>query len=214
MLDGIRLRPHVLDYVTFPSISSAGEFEQEIWNQYIATSKQDCLLAIFQKSKPCTTVAGDEQPQFAGIMALAAASASHASVEVGVIVLPQFHGTGVATNATGLLLLWLLDPPHLGGLGLRRVEWQSHADNRASCRFAARIGFEFEGIARWQRTVAPGKLGTSASLLSSRNGTTTELSGKHVAVYSIVWDEWDQKRANIVVQMQRRQLRREVTLIS
>jgi RimJ/RimL family protein N-acetyltransferase len=117
------------------------------------------------------------------------------------MVIPRFQRTHVATNAVGLLLLWLLDPPSAGGLGLRRVEWLSHAENVRSREFAVRLGFEFEGVARWQRVVAFGKVGNSAEALAIRNKSASELPGKHIAVYSIVWDEWEEKRTKLVSQM-------------
>jgi hypothetical protein len=63
------------------------------------------------------------------------------------------------------------------------------------------LGFEFEGVARWQRVVAFGKVGNSAEALAIRNKSASELPGKHIAVYSIVWDEWEEKRTKLVSQM-------------
>jgi hypothetical protein len=49
--------------------------------------------------------------------------------------------------------------------------------------------------------VAFGKVGNSAEALAIRNKSASELPGKHIAVYSIVWDEWEEKRTKLVSQM-------------
>jgi hypothetical protein len=38
--------------------------------------------------------------------------------------------------------------------------------------------------------------------LEKRNGTKRELLGRHTAIYSIVWDEWDEKRPKVVTLME------------
>jgi RimJ/RimL family protein N-acetyltransferase len=101
------------------------------------------MHAILDKTiDPCSG-----RDSFAGIITLSATSPTHASTEFGLMVLPRFQRTHVATNAVGRFLLWLLDPPSAEGLGLRRVEWRSHAENGRSHEFAARLGFKFEGVA-------------------------------------------------------------------
>jgi RimJ/RimL family protein N-acetyltransferase len=55
----------------------------------------------------------------------------------------------------------MLDPPSAGGLGLRRVVWQTHSENEASKNAAVRMGFEFEGIARWHRIFPGGTVGST-----------------------------------------------------
>jgi RimJ/RimL family protein N-acetyltransferase len=95
-------------------------------------------------------------------------------------------------------------PALTGGLGLRRVEWQTHADNAASRRAALRIGFEFEGIVRWQRVFPRCEVALPVEALEKRNGTKGELPGRHTTVFSIVWDEWDDKRPNVVALMERK----------
>jgi hypothetical protein len=67
------------------------------------------------------------------------------------------------------------------------------------------MGFELEGIARWQRVSARGTIALPVEALEKRNGTKGELPGRHTAIFSIVWDEWDEKRLTVVAQMQRKQ---------
>jgi hypothetical protein len=38
--------------------------------------------------------------------------------------------------------------------------------------------------------------------LEKRNGTKGELLGRHTAIYSIVWDEWDEMRPKVVALME------------
>lgn len=67
------------------------------------------------------------------------------------------------------------------------------------------MGFELEGIARWQRAVPRGSEGAlDVDALERRNGTSGEMGGRHTAVFSIVWEEWEGKRAAVVEMMGRR----------
>jgi len=175
----------------------------EFYDKHIRASPEACLYAVIDK----VPISGEEKPnaKYAGIMALSATNPVNAVTEMGAMIFPAFQRTHVATNAIGLLLLYTLDPPSAGGLGLRRVEWQCHAGNAASRRAALRMGFEFEGIARWQRVFPRGLIALPVEALEKRNGTKGELPGRHTAIFSIVWDEWDEKRPKIVAQMERTQ---------
>lgn len=100
-----------------------------------------------------------ESPRLAGLMGLFDASVEHQYTEIGyIMILPEFQRTHVNTNALGLLMHYCLDLPadlakgelkYGPGLGLRRVQWQCHADNAPSVRAAERMGFKLEGIIRW-----------------------------------------------------------------
>jgi RimJ/RimL family protein N-acetyltransferase len=173
----------------------------------IRDSPADCLYAIIDKTK--SSLQGSEHAdtdKYAGVISLNSTSTVNAVTELGIIVFPSFQRTHVATNAIGLALLWTLDPPSKGGLGLRRVEWLTNSKNMASRSVAEKLGFELEGISRWSRTVAEGKIGVSVVALEKRNGTTGELLGRHSAIYSIVWDEWEEKRQKVVELMDRQRL--------
>jgi hypothetical protein len=65
------------------------------------------------------------------------------------------------------------------------------------------MGFELEGILRWQRVSTPG-VGLPVEVLEKRNGTTGEPPGRHTAIFSIVWDEWDEKRPKVLALMDRK----------
>lgn len=176
----------------------------EFYNKYIRLSPEEYLYAVIDKS----SVPGVEEKlpgKYAGIASLSGLNKDNAVAEIGAIIYPSFQRTHVATNAIGLLLLYTLDPHSAGGLGLRRVEWKCHAGNEASRRTALRMGFEFEGITRWHRVFPRGTVGLPVEALEKRNGTKGEHLGRHTANFSIVWEEWDEKRPKIVAQMKRNQ---------
>lgn len=182
-------------------MDTEADFMREL-HESVSASPEDCLYAVFDKA----TTAGKENTysNYAGVVSLNATNPVNAVTEIGIIIFPEFQRTHVATNAIGLLLLWTLDPPSAGGLGLRRVVWQTHADNAASRRTALRMGFELEGIARWQRVFPGSKVALPVEALEKRNGTKGEVPGRHTAIFSIVWDEWDDKRPKVVALMEQK----------
>ncbi|KAL2866191.1 GNAT family N-acetyltransferase, partial [Aspergillus lucknowensis] len=190
--------PELFQYVAFPDVNTEEEFVKDVYKPHIAALPGECLYAIIDKTKPEPATQG-----YAGTIALSNTSAANASTEFGVLVFPAFQRTHVASNAIGLLLLYTLDPPSMGGLGLRRVEWKCHSGNEASKKAALRMGFELEGVLRWERAF-PWPTGVAVDALERRNGTVGEARGRHTAVFSIVWDEWEGKRDGVLVQMERR----------
>lgn len=189
-------------------LDSVDDFLTKIYNP-IATSDADLLWAIIDKTRP----AGDSgTDNMAGVLSLNDTKKDLAYTEMGAVVFPAFQKSHVTSNAIGLALQWLLDPPSCQGLGLRRVMWQANAKNSASRRVAERMGFTLEGILRWHRTFAPNRNcqaapGVPTATLAARNGTDPkdEAPGRHTAIFSIVWDEWDNdKRAVVEAQMARR----------
>lgn len=110
-------RANLFKYVSFPVIETEADFIREVYNN-ISASLVDCLYAIFDK----TAGHGGENSNYAGVIFLTAADPSNAVTEMGVLIFPAFQRKHISTNAIGLLLLWILDPPSAGGLGLRRVE--------------------------------------------------------------------------------------------
>jgi hypothetical protein len=155
----------------------------------------------------------------AGVIALIKASPANLSAEIGwVIVFPAFQRTRVASNAVALLLRYCLElpsdsdsdsdsdsvsvnananainaalvPAPVRGLGLRRVQWLTHAENEASRRTALRVGFREEGTLRWERVIAPGKVGNGIPI---RDGDP--LGGArpstHSVVLSLCVDDWE-----------------------
>lgn len=178
------------------------EFKKEVLEP-IQASPAECLYAIIDKA----TRSGEERSskKFAGVISLTGTNPVNAVTEMGIMIFPAFQRTHVATNAIGLTLLYLLDPPPAGGLGLRRVEWKCHTENARSRRAASAMGFELEGIARWERVFPGSSIALPVEALERRNGTKGEHPGRHTAIFSIVWDEWDEKRPNVIAKMERKQ---------
>jgi RimJ/RimL family protein N-acetyltransferase len=119
-----KANPNLFTYVSFPILDTKEHFI-EFYDKHIGSPPEECLYAIFDKIG--TSGKGDSDRGYAGTIALSATNRVHAATELGVLIFPAFQRTHVATNAIGLVLLWTLDPPSLGGLGLRRVEWKTHA---------------------------------------------------------------------------------------
>lgn len=183
-------------------MNTVADFLNELYNKHIQPQPDTCLYAIIDKEKEKETPKG----KYSGVISLNATNPTNAVTEIGVLIFPAAQRTHVASNAIGLILQYTLDAPSAGGLGLRCVEWKCHTGNEASRKTALRMGFQFEGVARWDR-VFPGAaagVGAPVDALEKRNGTSHEAPGRHTAVYSIVWDEWDEKRPQVVAQMERR----------
>ena len=124
------------------------------------------------------------------------------STEIGFIfILPPFQKAKVASAAVGLMLQYALEPLEKGGLGLRRVQWQTNSKNTVSRRLAERMGFKFEGILRWQRIFhqgkTKGKCGNGNDL--PRNNNNGEDLGRDTVMLAICWDDWQQgSRDNVI----------------
>jgi RimJ/RimL family protein N-acetyltransferase len=190
-------------------LDSVDDFLTKVYNP-IATSDADLLWAIVDKTRPAGE--GGTHANFAGVLSLNDTRPDLAYTELGGIVFPAFQRSHVASNAIGLALLFLMDPPSQQGLGLRRVMWQANAKNTPSRRVATRMGFTLEGILRWHRVFPPNRasqaepgIGVPTAALAARNGTKPEdeAPGRHTAIFSIVWDEWEEKRQVVVTQMGR-----------
>lgn len=143
------------------------------------------LLAILDKSRPDPALGGGA---LAGLVALYDACAVHQSAEIAfLVVLPPFQGARVARGAVGALLRACLALPP-AGLGLRRVQYTTHARNAASCRVAAATGFRSEGRLHWYRLLPRG----AAFGEQARPGDRLEeYPGRHLMMWSVCWDDWE-----------------------
>lgn len=135
------------------------------------------------------------EPTIAGMLGFLNSSVANLCTEIGyVLMLPEFHRTHVTTNAVGLLLHYCLDLPEAGGLGLRRVQWQTSSNNQKSVNAAKRLGFHWEGIQRWQK-VWPGakdKFPASNGIKVRDGDPRRENPGRDTAVLSMCWDDWEE----------------------
>ncbi|KAH9953419.1 acyl-CoA N-acyltransferase [Russula dissimulans] len=117
------------------------------------------LFAIIDKAR------GEK---LAGLIGLMNTSPANLSAEIGwILVFPVFERTYVTSNAIALVLHYCLElpsTPKRPGLGLRRVQWTTHTDNKASRRAAKRMGFREEGVLRWSWVLPDGYEGNGIAL--------------------------------------------------
>jgi len=143
------------------------------------------LFAIIDKARGGGT--------YVGIIGLIRASPANLSAEIAwTIVFPEFQRTYVTSNAVGILLQYCLElpsNPHRPGLGLRRVQWTAHTDNRPSHAAAERMGFKEEGVLRWAYVIPEGMNGNGLAL---RDGDPlSPKPGRDSLVFSLCADGWE-----------------------
>ena len=129
----------------------------------------------------------------AGIMGYLNSEPVNLSTEIGfMFTLPGFQRKRIASTGVGLLLQYALESVEKGGLGLRRVQWQTSAENLASRYLAEGMGFRFEGILRWQRIFSGGKKkGKVGNGGGYPPGGKAEDLGRHTTMLGIGWDDWE-----------------------
>jgi RimJ/RimL family protein N-acetyltransferase len=159
-------------------------------------SSLEAFLAVLERNQrdpgrvPFAIIDKTRGDTLVGIMGLLRAMPHELKTEIGIaITLPAFRRTHVTANALGLLVRFCLNLPSasIPGLGLRRVSWGAYKDNVASTGTALRMGFRSEGIARWARMAAPGKVGET----SRETDPMPDRPGWHTATFALCWDEWE-----------------------
>lgn len=155
-------------------------------------------FAVIDKKKPASEA--DSEGELAGMVSYMGASAAHLSAEVGyIIILPPYQRTHVTTHAVGLLLHYALDSPEQGGLGLRRMQWLADPPNKASLAAAQRMGFQLEGVLRWNRVVPDAE--ARGKVHNGREGPPygeTKDRGRDTAYLSLCWDDWIGEKREVV----------------
>lgn len=191
-------------HVPMGPFPSAQSFIADFIEGYVRPNTGMLLYAIIDKTKPGNDKV-DPEGALAGYLSLLNTSTANQSTEIGwVMILPPFHRTHVTSNACGLLLNLALNSPSEGGLGLRRVQWQTSSANSASIATAKKLGFTYEGTLRWDRVYQGGKMKGKADngkSLRLRNGggeghLNEDDVGRDTVVLSMCWDDWyhDDKR--------------------
>ncbi|CAE6455031.1 unnamed protein product [Rhizoctonia solani] len=211
--EGLKPHPELVQYLPWNPFNTLHEFEIH-FEERIRSDPSWCVYAALDKSKLVPDQGKAKKPNLsntfffetahalAGTIGYLRASPELSSVEIGyVIVLPSYQRTFVSTHAIGLLLDYALKQPSDGGLGLRRVQWQAHADNMASIRAAQRMGMKMEGILRWERTIPIDK----DNGIKPRDDDVLQLKGRHSAMLAMCWDDWEnQGREHVQKLMARR----------
>jgi len=128
--------------------------------------------------------------RLAGVMGFFSASRADLGAEIAhVLAFPEWQGTGVAARAAALLTRFCLQLPTESppGLGLRRVYWIAHSDNKPSISLAKRLGMKQEALFRWHR-VLPQELRGSTSRKGDPMG---DKGGRDSVILAICWDDWE-----------------------
>jgi RimJ/RimL family protein N-acetyltransferase len=154
------------------------------------------LFVVLSKSKspsPASEPHESDNESFAGIVGLLNTSPMNLSTEIGfIITFPPYQRSHVSSNAVGLLLHYLLDPPSSSspptppGLGLRRVQWQTNVQNTPSISLAKKMGMKWEADLKWDRVLPVGG-GKPGNGRRKREGG----EGRDTATLAICWDDWE-----------------------
>jgi RimJ/RimL family protein N-acetyltransferase len=131
-----------------------------------------------------------ENDNVAGIVSLSGCNTEHLLAEMGIVTFKPFQRTHVSSHAVGLMR-YALDLPDQGGLGLRRLQWQTNQANKASVGLALKMGFVQEAVLRWHRVLAPGKeMGHNGG--RERKGDPREgCAARDTVMLAVCWDDWE-----------------------
>jgi len=202
---GVRDHPELFTYLPYGPFTTTGE-ARIFLEDYIRSKTGALLFTILDRTKrdvlrPC------QGGTFAGVIAYINTFPEQLSTEIGhVCILPAWQKTFLTTNAAGLLMKHALDlprpdSPNEGGWGLRRLQWQANEQNEPSVRAAKRLGFNFEGIIRWQRILMDEN---KAGVKSRQGDPLKEYPGRHTAMLSMCWDDWMKDGRNMIEAMMAR----------
>jgi RimJ/RimL family protein N-acetyltransferase len=182
--------PQLFDYLPYGPFNTIEELNGLLESR-IRQDPASLLFVVYDKTNAvCGSTNNDGL--LAGCIGFLNSSAENLAVEIGhIVTLPAFQRTHVTSNAIGLLLHYALDPPSAGGLGLRRVAWQSNALNGKSVKAARRMGFKMEGILRWDRALPPGKEEASNGKGERTGDPMPGYVGRDTAMLSLCWDDWE-----------------------
>jgi len=184
--------PELYDFVPFGPFQTLQSFLEHLSIKF-QSNPSAVLFVVLDKTRGSDAPESTLTTALAGVMALILSDPINLKTEIGaILILPSFQRTHVTSNAVGLLLHYTLELPARGGLGLRRVQWQTHEFNTASIRAAKRLGFKLEGVLRWDRALPEGKKGDA---MEEREGdANSRRPGRHTVMLSLCWDDWETQR--------------------
>jgi len=117
----------------------------DFWTTLPQQYADSAIYVVIDKTRRGTPE--DPDGELAGMISFIRTSQTHLSTEIGgVLILPDFHGTHVATNAAGLMLRHAVARVEEGGFGMRRVQWLTSTMNGASSRLAQKLVFHYPEI--------------------------------------------------------------------
>ena len=178
--------PELYKYLPFGPYDSKEELFETLFTRGIQPDQGFIVYAAYDK-------VFWPNPTPAGIIALLHGSPKNLSVEIGfVVAFPKYQRTHITSNMVGLLLQYCLEVPEHGGLGLRRVQWQANARNEASVKTALRMGFQHEGVKRWDRVIPVSIFKPNTVEKLPREGDPRRTDpGRHTTVLGLCWDDWE-----------------------
>lgn len=183
----------VFDYLPVPVPSSFEEYLTMLEGPRGRQNTEWCHFAIIDKTH--------QPPRLAGTIALLGTSVATLSTEIGcVLIFPKYQvsraedwfrvdklnrtaqRTHINTHANALLLRYCFEVIHL-----RRVQWKANSKNERSVKAAQRLGFQLEGVIRWERpTPANGFAVDNVNGL----GQPERGLGRHSVLLATCWDTW------------------------
>ncbi|KAH8825368.1 hypothetical protein DL96DRAFT_1712364 [Flagelloscypha sp. PMI_526] len=191
-MSGVDSERDMYRYLSFGPFDSVETFDENFFRTEIENDPSRILFAIIDKTRESRNHRIDEEGCLAGIIGLLNFSPHNLLAEIGyLMILHPYRGKHVLSNAVGLLIKWLLDPPSKGGIGFRRVAWKCSSLNQTSRSNAEALTFQLEGVLRWDMVLNAGgkKHGNCTNL--RREDPKPNCKGASTAVYSIVWDDFD-----------------------
>lgn len=212
-IDQALLYPEIFRYLPFGPFQDVDDFLTNLIEARVSKDSGYILFAVYDKTRLAAST--EHLGAFAGLIGLINSSARNLVTEIGfIMILPPFQCTHVASNAVGILLHFALNTPNyysdqVGGLAdsslsLRRVVWQTNALNAASVRLAERMGFNKEGMLRWDRVLPLGK-GEVGNKIEIRDGDPCKgCVGRDTALLSLCWDDWEKQARERVDEIMKR----------
>ncbi|KAK7015203.1 hypothetical protein VNI00_019153 [Paramarasmius palmivorus] len=186
---GLNSSPEITQYIPIGPYTSPEELVEEYWEKRVKPNPGYTVFVVYDTTSPSPS---QHQPQeAAGFVLLCNCSPEHLLAEIGIVTFKAFQRTHVSSHAVGLLMRYALDLPDQGGLGLRRIQWQTNELNEASVGLALKMGFVKEGVLRWCQVLDPIK-SVAMERHRERKGDPREgCPGGDVVVLATYWDVWE-----------------------
>ncbi|EZF34607.1 hypothetical protein H109_07506 [Trichophyton interdigitale MR816] len=198
-------KPEIFAHMPIGPFANVEEFQTKYFYPQVCRNNTRVAFAIIDKTRPGPPEDGGA---LAGIVTYSYASVDNQLLEIAfMVVFPGFQRTHVTTHTVGLMLQYALDPPDgsdpsKGGLGLRKVLWQTATTNAASRATAKKMGFEQEGILRWDRVfhdaVQRKKQGNGKEMPAHADKKAV---GRDTVYCGLCWDEWEDGKRRMVQQL-------------
>ncbi|KLO11161.1 hypothetical protein SCHPADRAFT_930104 [Schizopora paradoxa] len=126
-----------------------------------------------------------------GVIALIECSEETLTAEIGMgLTFQNFRGKSRALETVAMLMRYCLNVPtdQVPGLGLRKVGWTAHANNRLPQVIPLALGSRLESMKRWNRVAHDGKVGNGKA---PRKGDRIGLPGVDDLFFVMCWDDWE-----------------------